>query len=180
MAISLSLSPACINTLGHMTTLTQKYMQIWEDLLDPHVQWVDKLLQLNEVAGCFRAVSVTGPCACGKTAMVNTLCRALSAAGTRYTIVRLNPKAMTVQQMLGWTDASSSEWHEGVLAALWRNTTSKKAGQNAWVVLDGPVDAVWADNLQSAMDDGVSALILTNGDRSIALIPHVVAAVRDF
>ncbi len=66
-------------------------------------------------------------------------------------------------------DMQTREWSDGLLSKTFRIANEKPTGPNAsealrWIMLDGDVDAVWVENMNSVMDDN-KLLTLINGDR---------------
>jgi dynein heavy chain len=76
-----------------------------------------------------------------------------------------------VDELYGFSDDQNPpQWHDGILSCVLKRICQEKVEQR-WMVLDGPVDTLWIESLNSVLDDS-KLLTLTNGDR-IALSANV-------
>jgi dynein heavy chain len=71
-------------------------------------------------------------------------------------------------QLFGEINKFTTEWTEGIVSFLVKNAVTaletKEAEHKRWIIFDGPVDALWIENMNTVLDDN-KMLCLMNGQR---------------
>ena len=132
--------------------------------LTPCATWCLKIIQLYETSLVRHGFMLVGPTACGKTEIQQTLTTSLTDLGSPHRTAIMNPKAITDSQMYGVKDPVSEEWTPGVFASIWQKYNNRALKYTTWIICDGPVDAIWIENLNTVLDDN-KILTLANNDR---------------
>ena len=61
----------------------------------------------------------------------------------------LNPKSISLGELYGAYNPVSNDWKDGLASKLVREAMADDSNSMKWLVFDGPVDAVWVENLNT-------------------------------
>jgi dynein heavy chain len=153
-----------------------------EVLAEKNMQSVDafegKIVQMFDIFQIRFGATLVGPTGSGKSTIWRVLAETMSklrkggSKDERYAEVKfsiLNPKCITMGELYGEMNQLTQEWHDGLASTIMRGyvpSTYDEDGvaQFRWTVFDGPIDALWIENMNTVLDDNMT-LCLANGER---------------
>ena len=136
-------------------------------LLTSHVRL--QVVQLQELFEVRHSVFIVGNAGTGKSQVWKSLFRANQNMKRKPTAVDLNPKAVTNDELFGIINPATREWKDGLFSVIMRDLSNLTSEGPKWIVLDGDIDPMWIESLNTVMDDN-KVLTLASNER-IAMTP---------
>jgi len=69
-----------------------------------------------------------------------------------------------MNELYGFVEVLTQTWTDGLASEIIRKYAELDTLDMKWVVFDGPVDALWIENMNTVLDDNMT-LCLANGER---------------
>ena len=155
--------------------------------------FITKVIQVHETQLVRHGMMLVGEAGSGKTTNAKVLAKALTQLfedgvvdrdGFYKTVDRLilNPKSITAGELYGEFSKLTAEWTDGIVPKLVRdcvNAQNEGSDNRKWILFDGPVDAIWIENMNTVLDDN-KTLCLANSERiKLPGTLHMVFEVQD-
>ena len=144
--------------------------------LQPDEGFLLKVLQFQELLDVRHSVFILGPTGSGKTniwRILNGVHNWDEEAQTykhKKTAVYepLNPKAVNQNELYGFMTLAK-DWKDGVIPIIMRGMAKNHTEQGfhehqtyKWVVLDGDIDSLWIESMNTVMDDNKVLTLVSN------------------
>ncbi len=82
-------------------------------------------------------------------------------------------------ELYGEVNKLTLEWKDGLMATIVRHCVRDTTDDHKWIVCDGPVDALWIENMNTVLDDN-KMLCLANSERiKLTSSMHMMFEVQD-
>ncbi|KAF7658249.1 hypothetical protein LDENG_00015570 [Lucifuga dentata] len=123
-----------------------------------------KVVQLKELLAVCHSVFVVGNAGTGKSQILRVLHKTYLNLKRKPVWNDLNPKAVDIDELFGFIHPATREWKDGLLSSLMREQANFSHPGPKWIVLDGDIDPMWTESLNTVMDDN-KVLTLANNER---------------
>ncbi|XP_076453714.1 LOW QUALITY PROTEIN: dynein beta chain, ciliary-like [Babylonia areolata] len=130
--------------------------------LQPEDNFILKVVQLQELFEVRHSVFLLGNAGSGKSKVWNTLQRTYRNQGKKPTAVDLDPKAVTNDELFGVINPATREWKDGLFSVIMRDLANMSGDGPKWIVLDGDIDPMWIESLNTVMDDNKILTLASN------------------
>lgn len=134
--------------------------------------FLNKVVQFQELLNVRHSVFILGPAGCGKSTVWKMLAAQHNLGYARnkspcvYEIV--DPKSVTCDELYGYMTLAK-DWKDGCLSIVMRGMSKNNRDLGfgvhqtmKWVVLDGDIDSVWIESMNTVMDDNKVLTLVSN------------------
>ncbi|CAF0885207.1 unnamed protein product, partial [Didymodactylos carnosus] len=132
--------------------------------LQPEDSFILKVVQLQELYEVRHSVFIVGNAGTGKSQIWKVLNRTYQNQKRKPIAVDLNPKAVTNDELFGIINPATREWKDGLFSTIMRDLANMTSDGPKWIVLDGDIDPMWIESLNTVMDDN-KVLTLASNER---------------
>lgn len=132
--------------------------------LQPEDGFILKVVQLEELLEVRHSVFIVGITGSGKTQVWKTLFKTYHNMKRKPIYNDLNPKAVTNDELFGIINPATREWKDGLFSVIMREQANLGGENPKWIVLDGDIDPMWIESLNTVMDDN-KVLTLASNER---------------
>nr|KAF6455671.1 dynein axonemal heavy chain 17 [Rousettus aegyptiacus] len=137
---------------------------ILELRLQAEDSFVLKVVQLEELLQVRHSVFVIGNAGSGKSQVLRSLNKTYQNLKRKPVAVDLDPKAVTCDELFGIINPATREWKDGLFSTIMRDLANITHDGPKWIVLDGDIDPMWIESLNTVMDDN-KVLTLASNER---------------
>ncbi|NWR24818.1 DYH17 protein, partial [Emberiza fucata] len=137
--------------------------------LQAEENFVLKVVQMEELLQVRHSVFVVGNAGCGKSQVLKSLNKTYKMLKRRPVTIDLDPKAVTCDELFGIIHPATREWKDGLFSTAMRDLANITHDGPKWIILDGDIDPMWIESLNTVMDDN-KVLTLASNER-IPLTP---------
>ncbi|XP_055509862.1 dynein axonemal heavy chain 17-like [Leucoraja erinacea] len=132
--------------------------------LQPEDNFVLKIIQLEEILQVRHSVFIVGNAGSGKSQVMRSLKKTYMNLKRKAIMIDLDPKAVTCDELFGIINPATREWKDGLFSTIMRDLANVSHDGPKWIVLDGDIDPMWIESLNTVMDDN-KVLTLASNER---------------
>ncbi|CAF1048753.1 unnamed protein product, partial [Brachionus calyciflorus] len=143
--------------------------------------FMERILQIYDMLNVRHGLMIIGDTMSGKTTSYKSLALALSDLYKDDLAVDfeiINPKSINIGNLFGRFDPISHEWYDGIVAKIFREH-SLSDSKRKWIVFDGPVDALWIENMNTVLDDNKKLCLMSGEIIKMSSKQNMIFEARD-
>eukprot|EP01135_Chromosphaera_perkinsii_P008680 Nk52_evm13s1444 gene=Nk52_evmTU13s1444 len=147
--------------------------------LQAEENFVLKVVQLDELLAVRHSVFIIGAAGTGKSQCYKTLSKTYTSMGRKSLVVDLNPKTCSNDELFGYINPATREWRDGLFSCIMRDMAMVANDNPKWIVLDGDIDPMWIESLNTVMDDNKVLTLASNERVTLNPTMRLIFEIKD-